>query len=148
MPLSPQRVRWISSSRLESLIGDSTLTGLRLFSSLPVIICEACAAAAMLIILWSINRRSEKVLRWGGGAVLAGGAAVLTTAFLCSVQVFFTGQDRIVRSIAKCVTDVINPDIYRLGGILAAVGTVMLVWAATLRKQGSHAAIVTPKSGK
>ena len=125
----------IAPSKLESLMGDGALTALRLFSSLPVIIGEACAAAVMLIVLWSINRRAEKVLGWGGGTILAGGAIVLITAFLCSVQVFFTGQDRIVRSIAKCVTDVINPDIYRLGGILAIIGIVMLLWSATLRKK-------------
>ena len=124
----------IAPSKLESVIGDSALTALRLFSSLPVIIGEACAAAAMLIILWAINHRPGKVLGWGGGAVLAGGVTVLITAFLCSVQVFFTGQDRFVRSIAKCVTDVITPDIYRLGGTLAVIGVVMLLWAATLHK--------------
>ena len=124
----------IAPSRLENLIGSGALTALRLFSSLPVIIGEACAAAAMLIVLWSINHEPGKVLRWGGGAVLAGGAAVLTAAFLCSVQVFFADQDRIFRSIAKCVTNVINPDIYRLGAVLAIIGAVMLIWAATLMK--------------
>lgn len=125
----------IAPSRLESLIGDGALTALRLFSSLPVIVGEACAAAAMLIILWAINRNTERVLSWGGGAVLAGGAAILAAAFLCAMQVFFTGQDRIFRSIAKCVTNVINPDLYRLGGILAIAGAVMLLWAATLKKR-------------
>ena len=126
----------IAPSRLESLIGGETLTALRLFSSLPVIIAEACIAAAMLIILRAINKNTEKVLGWGGGTVLAGGAVVLSAAFLCSVQVFFSGQDRIFRSIVKCVTDVINPDLYRLGVILVIIGAVMLLWAATLRRQG------------
>lgn len=128
----------ISPSGLESVIGGSTLTVLRLFSSLPVMIGGACAAAAMLIILHAINGRTEKVLGWGGGAILTSGAIVLITAFLCSVQVFFTGQDRFVRSIMKCVTDVINPDIYKLGTVLAVIGAVMLLWSATLKKYRSE----------
>ncbi|MDE5859825.1 MAG: hypothetical protein K2H23_05505 [Oscillospiraceae bacterium] len=124
----------IAPSKIESSFGSSSITLLRLLSSLPVTICEAVAAAAMLIVLWAINRRSGKVLGWGGGAVLAGGAAVLTATFLCCVQVFFTGQDRFVRSITKCVTDVIAPDLYRIGGTLAALGIVMLLWSATLKR--------------
>lgn len=127
----------ISPSELENVIGGSALTAFRLFSSLPVMMIEACAAAAMLIILRAINGKTEKVLGWGGGALLMSGAAVLTAAFLCSVQVFFIDQDRFVRSIIKCVTDVINPDIYRLGGILSIIGAVMLLWSATLKKYRS-----------
>ncbi len=122
----------LSPSQLENL--DGVLTVLRLFCSLPVMIGTACAAAVMLIVLWAVNGRSEKVLSWGGGAVITGGAAVLLTAFLCSVLPI--GQDRFERSIIKCVTDVINPDLYRLGGTLAVIGLVMLVWAATLRRNG------------
>lgn len=124
----------IAPSKIESVFGSGVLAMLRLLSSTPVIIGESAAAAAMLVVLWAINRRSGKVLGWGGGAVLAGGAAVLVTAFLCSVQVFFAGQDRFVRSIAKCVTDVISPDLYRIGGALAVLGIVMLLWAATLKR--------------
>lgn len=124
----------IAPSNIESIIGNGSLTAVRLFSSLPVIIGEGCAAAAMLIILWAINRRPGRVLGWGGSAVLAGGATILLTTFLCSVQVFFADQDRFFRSIAKCAADVIAPDIYRFGGTLAAVGIVMLLWAATLHK--------------
>ncbi len=124
----------ISPSRLEAVLGEGALAALRLFSSLPVITAEWCAAAAVLIILRALNKRAEYVLAWGGGALLSGGAVILAAAFLCSMQVFFTGQDRFVRSIIKCVTDVIDPDIYRLGGILAAVGAIMILWAVTIRK--------------
>lgn len=123
----------IAPSKIESIVGNATLTMLRLVSSLPVIIGEISAAAAMLIILWAINRKPGKILGWGGAAVFAGGSAVLITAFLFSVQVFFPNTDRFIKSIAKCISEVITPDIYRFGGTLAALGAFMLLWALTLK---------------
>lgn len=123
----------IAPSRLENVVGEATLTLLRLVSSLPVIIGEGAAAAAMLAVLWAINRKPGKILGWGGAAVFAGGSAVLIIAFLFSVQVFFAGMDRLFKSIAKCAAEVIAPDIYRFGGALAILGAVMLLWALTLK---------------
>lgn len=123
----------IAPSRLENAVGETTLTLLRLVSSLPVIIGEGTAASAMLVVLWAINRKAGKILGWGGAAVFAGGSAVLITVFLFSVQVFFSGTDRLVKSITKCAADVIAPDIYRFGGTLAVLGAVMLLWALTLK---------------
>lgn len=123
----------IAPSRLENVVGEATLTLLRLVSSLPVIIGEGAAAAAMLAVLWAINRKPGKILGWGGAAVFAGGSAVLIIAFLFSVQVFFAGMDRLFKSIAKCADEVIAPDIYRFGGALAILGAVMLLWALTLK---------------
>ncbi|MCH5348177.1 MAG: zinc ribbon domain-containing protein [Oscillospiraceae bacterium] len=128
----------ISPSKIENAIDGGILTILRLFCSVPVMIGEAVAAAAVLVVLWAINRRPEKVLIWGGGAVFAGGAAVLILTFLAVAQVFLSGQDRFVRSIAKCVTDVISPDLYRMGGTLTALGIVMLIWAGTLIGRNHH----------
>lgn len=136
----------ISPSEIEKAAGDGALTALRLFCSLPVMIGEACAAAVMLIVLWAVNGRPEKVLSWGGGAVITGGSAVLLTAFLCSVLPI--GQDRLERSIIKCVTDVINPDLYRLGGTLAVIGIIMLVWSATLKAVKSQKYAVREQNGK
>lgn len=123
----------IAPSRLENVVGEATLTLLRLVSSMPVIIGEGAAAAAMLVVLWAINRKPGKILGWGGAAVFAGGTAVLVTVFLFSVQVFFSGMDRLVKSVAKCAAEVIAPDIYRFGGTLAVLGAVMLLWAFTLK---------------
>lgn len=123
----------IAPSRLENVVGEATLTLLRLVSSLPVIIGEGAAAAAMLAVLWAINRKPGKILGWGGAAVFAGGSAVLIIAFLFSVQVFFAGMDRLFKSIVKCAAEVIAPDIYRFGGTLAILGAVMLLWALTLK---------------
>lgn len=123
----------IAPARLESVLGEATLTMLRLVSSLPVIIGEGAAAAAMMIVLWAINRKPGKILGWGGAAVFAGGSAVLVTVFLFSVQVFFSGVDRFVKSVVKCAAEVIAPDIYRFGGTLAVLGAVMLLWALTLK---------------
>lgn len=123
----------IAPARLENVVGEATLTLLRLVSSMPVIIGEGAVAAAMLVVLWAINRKPGKILGWGGAAVFAGGAAVLITVFLFSVQVFFSGVDRLVKSVAKCAADVIAPDIYRFGGTLAVLGAVMLLWALTLK---------------
>lgn len=123
----------IAPARLENIVGEATLTLLRLVSSLPVIIGEGAAAAAMLVILWAINRKPGKILGWGGAAVFAGGAAVLIIVFLFSVQVFFAGMDRLFKSVAKCAAEVIAPDIYRFGGTLAILGAVMLLWALTLK---------------
>lgn len=123
----------IAPSKLENIVGEATLTLLRLVSSLPVIIGEGAAAAAMLVVLWAINRKPGKILGWGGAAVFAGGFAVLITVFLFSAQVFFSGMDRLVKSVAKCAADVIAPDIYRFGGTLAVLGAVMLLWALTLK---------------
>lgn len=124
----------IAPSKLENIIGEAPLTILRLISSLPVIIGEGAAAAAMLVVLWAINRKAGKILGWGGAAVFAGGAAVLIIVFLFSLQVFFQGADRLVKSVAKCAAEVIAPDIYRFGGTLAVLGAVMLLWAFTLKK--------------
>lgn len=123
----------IAPARLENVVGEATLTLLRLVSSLPVIIGEGAVSAAMLVVLWAINRKPGKILGWGGAAVFAGGAAVLITVFLFSVQVFFSGADRLVKSVAKCAAEVIAPDIYRFGGTLAVLGAVMLLWAFTLK---------------
>ncbi|MDE6595248.1 MAG: hypothetical protein K2K44_04485, partial [Oscillospiraceae bacterium] len=57
----------------------------------------------------------------------------LITVFLFSLQVFFSGKDRLIKSITKCAADVIAPDIYRFGGTLAILGAVMLLWALTLK---------------
>ena len=123
----------ISPSSIENSVDGGLLTILRLFCSVPVMVGAAVAAAAMLVILWLINRRPVKVLTWGGGAVLIGGAFVLIAAFLASAQVFVSGQDRFVRSISKCAAGVITPDLYRMGAALAVLGVVMLIWAATLK---------------
>lgn len=122
----------LSPSSLEAALGDGGLTALRLLSSLPVAICSAAFAAAMLPLIRAINRKNSDMLRWGGGASLAGGAAVLAAAFISTVLP--AGRDKLVRSIAKCAADVIAPDLYRIGGALAIMGTVMLVWAFTLKK--------------
>ncbi|MCM1479058.1 MAG: hypothetical protein NC085_05100, partial [Muribaculaceae bacterium] len=124
----------IAPSRLENGLGEATLTLLRLVSSLPVIIGEGAAAAAMLAALWAINRKAGKTLGWGGAAVLAGGAAVLVAVFLFSAQVFSSGLDRLVKSVVQCAAEVVAPDIYRFGGTLAAVGAIMLLWAFTLKR--------------
>lgn len=123
----------IAPSRLENAVGEVPLTLLRLVSSLPVMIGEGAAAAAMLAVLWAINRKPAKILGWGGAAVFAGGAAVLVTVFLFSAQVFFSGMDRLVKSVAKCAAEVVAPDVYRFGGTLAVLGAVMLLWALTLK---------------
>ncbi|MDE6709001.1 MAG: hypothetical protein K2J76_00760 [Oscillospiraceae bacterium] len=128
----------IAPSRLENIVGEATITLLRLVSSMPVIIGEGAAAAAMLVVLWAINRKPGKILSWGGAAVFAGGTAVLITVFLFSVQVFFSGVDRLVKSVAKCAAEVIAPDIYRFGGTLAVLGAVMLLWALTLKNAKRH----------
>lgn len=127
----------IAPSNIEQAIGGTGLTLLRLVSSVPVIAAEAVLAIAMLAVLWAINRRTARVLGWGGSAVLAGGSAILLTSFFCSVQVFFADCDRFFRDIAKAVTDVIAPDMYLIGGALAVMGTVMLIWAVTLRRSRS-----------
>lgn len=125
----------ISVSGLEAEYGESTFAALRLYASVPVIVGAAALAAAMLPLLRAINsKKSAKALLWGGIAVLAGGAAVLAVTFLFSVQLPLSGQDKIVRSIVKCASEVIAPDLYRTGGALAASGAVMLLWSCTLRK--------------
>lgn len=123
----------IAPARIETDLGETPLALLRLLSSLPVMICEAAAAAALLVVLWAINRRGYSVLGWGGGAVLAGGTAALAATFLFDMQVFIPGG-RLVRSAAKCAAEVVTPDMYRLGAGLALLGAVMMIWSATLRR--------------
>ena len=74
------------------------------------------------------------MLLWGGIAVLAGGAAVFGATFLFSVQLPFSGWNMLERCIAGCASDVVAPDLYRIGGTLAVLGLVMLIWSGTLRK--------------
>ncbi len=118
----------LSPASLEELLGGGGITALRLLSTMPVII-----GAAMLPLLRAINRKNSAMLRWGGVAVLAGGAAVSAAVFLFTVQPAPI-RDRLLKSIAKCAADVIAPDLYRIGGILAVLGAVMLIWAGTLKK--------------
>lgn len=124
----------LSHENVEKTIGENTLVAIRLFSSVPMIVCTAALAASMLIIFRAINKKSRKVLNWGGGTILAGGTAVLASAFLFSVQLPYSNTERFVRSVLKCVCDVISPDMYRIGGTLAILGIVMLIWAESLRK--------------
>lgn len=126
----------LSPASLEELLGDGGITALRLLSSMPILIGAAAMAAAMLPLLRAINRKNTDMLRWGGGAALAGGAAVSAVVFLFTVQSAPVG-DKLFRSIAKCAADVISPDMYRIGGVLAVLGAVMLIWAGTLRKAQS-----------
>lgn len=123
----------LSPASLEELLGGGGITALRLLSSMPIIIGAAALAAAMLPLLRAINRKSSAMLRWGGGAILAGGAAVSAAVFLFTVQPAPI-RDRLLRNIAKCAADVIAPDLYRIGGILAVLGVFMLIWAGTLKK--------------
>ena len=125
----------ISPSKLEAEYGESTFAALRLFGSAPLIVSTAALSAAMLPLLRAINnKKSAKMLLWGGIAVLAGGAAVLGATFLFSVQLPFSGWNMLERSIAGCASDVVAPDLYRIGGTLAVLGLVMLIWSGTLRK--------------
>lgn len=126
----------LSPASLEELLGGGGITALRLLSSMPILIGAAAMAAAMLPLLRAINRKNADMLRWGGGAALAGGAAVSAAVFLFTVQSAPVG-DKLFRSIAKCAADVISPDMYRIGGVLAMLGAVMLIWAGTLRKAQS-----------
>ncbi len=127
----------LSPSSLEAAVGENGLAAVRLFSSVPFIVGTAALAVAMLPLLRAINKRGARTLAWGGGAVISGGAVVLAATFLFSVQFPFSGQDRLVRSLAKYAADVISPDLYRIGGSLAVLGIVMLIWAASLRKSVS-----------
>lgn len=129
----------ISPANIESSFGGNLLTLIRLFGSMPVIVGTAALAAAMFPLLGVINRKGARVLLWGGSAILTGGAAVLAATFLFSVQVPFSGQDRLVKSLAKCAADVISPDLYRIGAALAIFGVLLLIWAGTLRKSRSAA---------
>lgn len=124
----------LSHENVERTIGENTLVAIRLFSSVPTIVCTAVLAGSMLLIFRGINKKSTKVLNWGGGTILAGGAAVLASAFLLSIQLPYRNTDRFVRTVLKCVCDVISPDMYRIGGTLAVLGFVMLIWAESLRR--------------
>lgn len=123
----------LSPDSLEALMGDGGIAALRLLSSMPIVIGAAALAAAMLPLLRAINKKNSAMLRWGGGAAIAGGAAVSAAIFLFTVQPAPI-RDRLFRSIAKCAADVIAPDLYRIGGVLAVLGAVMLIWAGTLKK--------------
>lgn len=123
----------LSPDSLEKLLGSGGITTLRLLSSMPIIIGAAALAASMLPLLRAINRKNSEMLRWGGAAALAGGAVVSAAVFLFSVQPAPV-WDKLFRSIAKCAAEVISPDMYRIGGVLAVLGAVMLIWAGTLKK--------------
>lgn len=124
----------LSPYSLENMLGSGGLAVLRLLSSLPVVICAAALAAAMLPLLRLINRGNAGMLRWGGAAALAGGTVISAAVFLLTIQPF-SGRDKLLSSIAGCAADVISPDLYRIGGVLAVMGAVMLIWSATLRKE-------------
>lgn len=126
----------LSPASLENALGSGGLGALRLLSSLPVMICSAALAAAALPLLRTVNRGNAGMLRWGGAAALAGGAAVSAIVFLLTVQPVFTG-DKAVSEIVRCAAKVISPDLYRIGGVLAVMGIVMLIWSATLKKARS-----------
>lgn len=123
----------LSPDSLEELMGGGGIAALRLLSSMPIVIGAAALAMAMLPLLRAINKKNSAMLLWGGGTALAGGAAVSAAIFLFTVQPAPI-RDKLFRSIAKCAADVIAPDLYRIGGVLAVLGTVMLIWAGTLRK--------------
>ncbi|MCM1022730.1 MAG: hypothetical protein NC395_01565 [Prevotella sp.] len=123
----------LSPDSLEKLLGDGGIAALRLLSSVPIIIGAAALAAAMLPLLRAINRKNSAMLRWGGTSLLAGGAAVSAVFFLFSVQPP-SFLDKLFRSIAKCAADALSSDMYRIGGAMAILGSVMLIWAGTLKK--------------
>lgn len=126
----------LSPSSLESMLGGGGITALRLLSSIPAAVCAAALAAAMLPLLRTINRSSAAMLRWGGAAALAGGLIVSAAVFLLTIQPFagFAGCDKLLSAAVKCAADVISPDFYRIGGALAVMGAVMLIWSSTLKK--------------
>lgn len=124
----------ISAENMEQIIGGSTLTALRLYGSVPAVVVTAALAASMFVALRAINRKSTRVLSWGGGAILAGGAAVLAATFLFSMQLPYSDSDKVVRTIVKCTCDVISPDLYSIGGTLSVIGIILLVWAESLRR--------------
>ena len=124
----------ISAENMEKTIGSSTLTALRVYGSVPAVIVTAALAASMFVVLRAINKKSTRVLSWGGGAILSSGAAVLAATFLFSMQFPYSESDRLVRAVVKCTCDVISPDLYSIGGILAAMGVILLIWAESLRK--------------
>lgn len=126
----------LSPASLENALGSGGLGALRLLSSLPVMICSAALAAAALPLLRTVNRGNAGMLRWGGAAALTGGAAVSAIVFLLTVQPVSPG-DKAVSEIVRCAAKVISPDLYRIGGVLAVMGIVMLIWSATLKKARS-----------
>lgn len=127
----------ISAENMEQIIGGSTLTALRVYGSVPAVVVTAALAALMLAVLGMINRKGTRVLSWGGGAILTGGAAVLAVTFLFSMQ-FPYSSDKLMRTIVKCTCDVISPDLYRIGGTLAVIGVILLVWAESLRRNAKQ----------
>ncbi|MBQ8175587.1 MAG: hypothetical protein IJ035_00945 [Oscillospiraceae bacterium] len=124
----------LSHENLEKTIGEDTIAVLRLFGSVPAIAVTAALAVSMMIVLRAINKKSRKVLNWGGGTILAGGAAVLAATFVFSLQLPYANTDRLLRAVIKCACDVISPDMYHIGAALAAVGAIMLLWADSLRR--------------
>ncbi len=124
----------ISAENMEQSLGSSTLTVLRMYGSIPAIVVTAAMAAAMFVVLKVINKKSARVLSWGGGAILTGGAAVLAATFIFSMQLPYSESDRLVRTVVKCTCDVISPDLYSIGGMLAVIGVILLIWAESLRK--------------
>lgn len=129
----------ISVSSLENSLGEKTFTALRLFSSVPVIVGIATLAAAMIPLLGVINRKGRRVLLWSGATVLAGGFSILAATFLFSMQIPFSVQDKMIRSIAKCAADTIAPDLYCIGTVLAALGIIMLICAKILKRHDRKA---------
>lgn len=124
----------ITPERLENAMGDRAFFAVRLLGSVPAMVVSAALAAAMLVLLKAINKKSSRVLGWGGGAILTGGAAVLAATFLFSIQFPFNSSDRLVRSVLKCTGDVISPDLYRIGTALAITGAVMLLFSWSLKR--------------
>ncbi len=123
----------LSPSSLENMLGGGGITALRLLSSVPVIVTAAALAAAMLPLLRAVNRKAAPMLKWGGSAILIGGAAVSAAVFLMTVRPV-SAADKLLSSVAKCAAEVIAPDLYRIGGALAVLGAVMLIWGRSLKK--------------
>ncbi len=124
----------LSCENMERTVGRNTLVAVRVFGSVPTIAVTAALALAMVAVFRGINKKSTKALNWGGGTILAGGAIVLAATFLFTAQLPYSNADRFVQSVLKCACDVISPDMYSIGAVLAVVGGIMLVWSESLRK--------------
>ncbi len=119
----------LSVSSIENKAGGY-IRLIRAYISLPALISEIAAAAAVIVLIWVINKKRTAALRYIGMPLVTIGIIVLAINFMFSMQIgIFSGFSGLYGEIAKGTAAAVSDGMYRFGGASIFAGAALMIFS-------------------
>ncbi len=116
-------------------VSSGLITPLRIYISMPVFITLTSLAVFMIILIFVINKKSSRSLKWCGIPMFLLGGTILVSTFLVCMRVISIdiGSD-FASSMIYDITKIISGNLYLIGGGMTLLSVVFLLLSAMKKK--------------